>query len=252
MSRPPRPCLAASSPTADWPEREAVPHLSAQSVRSVVESRYDRLMMTVSNLSHVYWLGGASCAGKSTISHALVERFGMHLYDCDAAYETHVAQATPERFPLLHRLSRLSWNEVWSRSVEQQLREELALYHEEWPLILDDLGKLPPDRPILAEGNALLPELFDGTGILPDRTIWVVSTPEFQRETYARREWVPGILAQCDDPEQAWRNWMGRDAGFAAHVTAQAHARDRTVITVDGSAPVETVIERVIAHLGLT
>jgi hypothetical protein len=138
-------------------------------------------MTNGNDLSHVYWIGGASCAGKSTISRALVERFEMRLYDCDAAYEVHAKQATPERQPLLHRLSRLSWNEVWTRSVEQQVREEIELYHEEWPLILDDLRRLPADRPILAEGNALLPELFDGTGISPGRMIWIVPTTPSRR-----------------------------------------------------------------------
>lgn len=208
-------------------------------------------MTTGTDLSHVYWLGGASCGGKSTVSRALVERFGMRLYDCDAAYEIHIKTATPERYPLLHRLSRLSWNEVWTRPVDQQIREELALYHEEWSLILDDLRLLPADRPILAEGSALLPELFDGTGVSPNRAIWLVPTPEFQRETYARREWVAGILAECEKPEQAWRNWMDRDAGFAAHVAEQARLRNRAIITVDGSEPVEAVLPRVIHHFGL-
>ncbi len=208
-------------------------------------------MTTGNDLSHVYWLGGASCAGKSTIALALADRFGMRLYDCDVAYEIHETIVSPEEFPTLHRLSRLSWNDLWMRPVDQQIREELALYHEEWRLILDDLGNLPPDRPILAEGNALLPELFDGSGISSSRTIWVAPTPGFQSEHYIRREWVPGILAECADPDQAWRNWMDRDAGFAAHVTEQARARHRSVITVDGSEPVEQVVDRAIAHFGL-
>jgi 2-phosphoglycerate kinase len=208
-------------------------------------------MMTDDNLSHVYWIGGSSCAGKSTVTRQLADRFGMHLYDCDAAFEVHEKIVSPEQFPTLHRLSRLLWNDLWMRPVDQQVSEELALYVEEWPLILDDLRRLPADRPVIAEGNALLPELFDGTGIPASRTIWIVSAPEFQRENYARREWVPDILATCDDPEQAWHNWMDRDAGFAAHVAAQARSRGRTVITVDGSEPVSQVLERVIAHFGL-
>jgi 2-phosphoglycerate kinase len=207
--------------------------------------------MTSHDLSHVYWIGGASCAGKGTISQALVERFGRRLYDCDEAFEVHEKTVSPEQFPVLHRLSRLSWNDLWMRPVDQQVREELELYYEEWSLILDDLRQLPADRPILAEGNALLPELFDGSGISPARMIWIVPTPEFQRENYARREWVTDILAECDDPEQAWRNWMDRDAGFAAHVMEQARIRGRTIITVDGSEPVETILARVVSQFGL-
>jgi predicted SpoU family rRNA methylase len=44
---------------------------------------------------------------------------------------------------------------------------------------------------------------------------------------------------------------MDRDAGFAAHVMEQARIRGGTVITIDGSEPVESVVSRVVSHFGL-
>jgi hypothetical protein len=207
--------------------------------------------MTIDTLSHVYWIGGSPCAGKSTAAAAIAARFGMTSYNCDDAFEIHEHIVDPERSPTLHRVSRLSWNELWMRPVDQQIREEMALYREEMTLILDDLRNLPADRPILAEGTAFMPAFLDELGIPDRRTIWLVPTPAFQRAHYARRDWVEGILAQCDDPGQAWHNWMERDIDYAARVAEEARALGRKLVTVNGSQSPGEVLAVVEAHFGL-
>ena len=207
--------------------------------------------MTIDTLAHVYWIGGSPCAGKSTAAAAIAARFWMTSYNCDDVFEVHQQVADPERCPTIHRLSRLSWNELWMRPVEQQIREEIALYREEMEIIFDDLRTLPRDRPVLAEGAALMPAFLDEIAIPHERTIWLVPTPAFQRAHYARRDWVKAILAQCNDPDQAWHNWMERDIGYGAEVSAQARARGRTLVTVDGSQSPDEVLAVVEAHFGL-
>lgn len=202
-------------------------------------------------LARTYWIGGSPCAGKSSVAAALADRFGMKSYTCDDAFEVHKQIVDPGRFPTLHRVSRLSWNDLWMRPVNQQVRDEIQLYVEEFPLILDDLRQLPRDRPILAEGSALMPALLEEIGVPHDRAIWIVLAPAFQRQHYTRRDWIAGILAACEDPDQAWRNWMARDIRFAVHIAAEATALGRPVITVDGSQPLATVTARVAASLGL-
>jgi len=207
--------------------------------------------MTTGSLAHVYWIGGSPCAGKSTAAAAISARYGMTSYTCDDAFEIHEQLVDPARYPVLHRLSGLSWNALWMRPVEQQIREEIALYREEMDLILDDLAKLPDDRPILAEGTAFMPAFLESLDIPYRRAIWLVPAPEFQRTHYARREWVEGILAQCDDPDQAWHNWMEREIGYAARVTDEARTLGRKLITVDGSQSPGQVLDGMIAHFGI-
>src|SRR5437764_181403 len=110
------------------------------------------------DLDHVYWIGGSPCAGKSSIADALVESYGYELYRCDEAYFKHTTKITPEQQPMFHRLIHLSSDDLWMRPIAQQIREEIILYHEEFPLILEDLLSRPRIKPILAEGAALLPE----------------------------------------------------------------------------------------------
>ena len=208
-------------------------------------------MTPLHDFDHVRWIGGSASAGKSSVAQTLAERYGYTIFDCDAAWERHKLIVTPEDQPTFHRVKGLTWEAIWLRPVSQQLAEELEIYREEFPLLLADLAALPTDRPILAEGNALLPELLVGAGISTDHAIWIVPTLEFQLHHYGQRPWIHDILAETPDSETAWRNWMARDAGFAAKVTRQAIALGCPLITVDGSAPVEATVTAVERHFGL-
>lgn len=200
----------------------------------------------------IYWIGGSPCSGKSTIADSLAERHGMLLYRCDDAYYVHEKLISAEHQPVYHKLTRASCDEVWLRPVERQIAEELEIYREEFPFILKDLEARSSDRPILLEGAALLPELLVAHGVAPDHCIWIVPTEEFQRHYYAQREWRHGVLTDCSDPNQAWENWMTRDAGFASVVARQATALDLKLIVVDGSRSIvenEAIVE---THFGLS
>lgn len=62
--------------------------------------------------SHVYWIGGSPCAGKSTIADTLSASFGLTVYRCDDAYVPHQALITPERQPIFSRLAAATCDEV--------------------------------------------------------------------------------------------------------------------------------------------
>ena len=202
-------------------------------------------------LAHVTWIGGSPCAGKSSVADAIAAAHGMTVYRCDDAFYAHMKAVGPERQPVFHRLAHASCDEIWMRPVARQVAEELALYREEFPLILADLLALPADRPIIVEGAALLPELIAGLGIDREQTIWMVPTEAFQREHYGRREWRHDVLRDCAGPEVAWENWMRRDAGFAREVAAQADRCGFRLITVDGRRSLAEVERDVARALGL-
>ena len=89
------------------------------------------------------------------------------------------------------------------RSVAEQVAHELAIYREQFPMIVADLLALPTDKPVVVEGAALLPELVVAVMAQPNQAFYVVPTPDFQYHTYEKRPWIGGILDQCRDPKQA-------------------------------------------------
>ncbi|GHO96179.1 hypothetical protein KSF_062270 [Reticulibacter mediterranei] len=207
---------------------------------------------TANNFANVYWLGGSPCSGKSTIADVLVKKYGFALYRCDEAFYEHSKIVTAEQQPIFHRLVHLSSEDLWMRLVAQQVAEEIAFYHEEFPLILEDLLAYPRTQPVLVEGAALLPECVYPLLSHPRRAIWIVPTGEFQMHHYRQRTWAKDVVKACSDPEQAFLNWMQRDIAFAHHVAHEATQRALPLLVVDGQRSLVENITWSEQHLGLS
>src|SRR5947209_928431 len=141
-------------------------------------------------LPHVWWVGGSPCAGKSALAATLASRHGLACYHCDEALAAHVRRAAPLAYPMMHKLTTTPWHDLWMRPVEVMIREELAFYREEFPLVLADLRGFPAAAPVIAEGTALLPELVAPHLAAPHRAVWLVPSADFQREHYSQRPWI--------------------------------------------------------------
>jgi hypothetical protein len=203
-------------------------------------------------LLHVYWIGGSPCSGKSSIVERLSERHAFQSYRVDDAFGAHTARATADAQPHLYRVARINWDEIWGRPVEILLQDEIAVYREEWAMIVDDLLALPDDLPVIAEGAALLPKLVHR--VLSERrhAIWIVPTEAFQRQTYAQRgAWVDEILSHCTQPEQAFESWMARDTAYARWVQREARRLGLEARIVDGRRSIDENAAIVEAHFGL-
>jgi dephospho-CoA kinase len=197
----------------------------------------------------VLWLGGSPCTGKSTVAKRLAERFGLSLYHADDSFERHCQKAT-ERYPTLHTINRLAPDEVWLIPVERQFMREVQLYREEFDFVQGDLRTIK--QPVIAEGAALLPECVAPFMTKSTRAVYLIPTEAFQRRHYAKRDWARGVVAKTSDPEQAFENWMQRDAKFALEVKRQALSLDLPVITVDGTESLEEIETRVPEYLTLS
>lgn len=203
-------------------------------------------------LAHVFWLGGSPCAGKSTISGILAGRFGLDVYHLDETFEVRAQSLDPALHPALTRWRDSTWEQRWMQPVERLVREAVACYGEDFNLILTDLRSMPERRPLLVEGTALLPRPVSGVLAERRRAIWVVPTADFQRQHYSEREWVGGVVAQCDNPAAAFDNWMARDAEFARWVAAEVNALGLELLRVDGTRTAEENAAAVASHFELT
>jgi hypothetical protein len=184
------------------------------------------------------------------VADRLAERYGLTVYRCDDAYFSHVQVCNPIDHPTLHAITAMSWDEIWMRPVAMQVAAEFEAYREEFGMILDDLRRLPQNRPILVEGCALLPQLLAPL-TTPQRALWFVPTPPFQRHHYSQRGFIQEILSQCRDPQQAWDNWMQRDEQFGRQVAAAAAQHNYTVESLDGQRSIEELTALAAAHFGL-
>lgn len=202
-------------------------------------------------LSHVYWLVGSPCAGKSSLANSLVATYGWQLYRGDDTYEHHASIATPEQYPTFSKITRLSSDAFWMRPLAQQLSEKIQSYQEEFPLIMADLLTFSKTKPVVAEGTALLPGLVAPLLSSPHQAIGLVPTPEFQVKCYLQRMWVKELVAKATYPEHTFALWMQRNVHFAAYVAQEALAHDLLAIQVDGSRSLEEQMLMVEQHFQL-
>ncbi len=175
------------------------------------------------------WIGGSPCSGKSTIAERLAANLGLPVYHADDYFDQHAERA--QFNSVFKRISNWSPQQIFMRDTGEMLADFIALGHEEFPMILDDLKNYK--NGVIIEGCALLPELL--SPLLDDQNVvlYLLPTESFQRFHYAQRPWINNILKQTSDPSQAWENWRARDALYTEVVKKQAEQFDLPTLTVD-------------------
>lgn len=208
-------------------------------------------------LSHIYWIGGSPCSGKTSIARMLTEEQGFHYYKSDDLYDDHLLRSRLDLQPKMSKLKGLSWGQYWAAQfctipVEQQIRDSIDIYEEQFPMMIEDLLALPDSTPILVEGALVLPNQVASLLERPNQAIWLFPTPEFQISHYAQRPWISEVLAQTEDPQKAFQNWMAKEIGFAKKTEEDTRLQGFQFIKVDGSASLEKTFSYVKDHFKLT
>ncbi|MBV8830700.1 MAG: hypothetical protein JO108_15850 [Acidobacteriaceae bacterium] len=167
-------------------------------------------------LSRVYWLGGGSCAGKSTVARRLADRYGLYLYPTDDRMDEHARRSKPEDSPLLHEFVAMNMDDRWvNRSPAIMLETFHWFRGEGFQMIIDDLLLISEDVRVIVEGFRLLPHLVKPMLSAPSHAVWLLPSPEFRESTVERRggrTW--NFLAKTSDPERALQNLLQRDSMF--------------------------------------
>jgi SAM-dependent methyltransferase len=109
---------------------------------------------------HVYWIGGGSGAGKSTIARRLADRHGLRLYSTDDVMADHGRRINPSDAPLLRAFAAMDMDERWLNRSPQVMLETFHWFRGEgFGLIAEDLRELSRESSVIAEGFRLLPDL---------------------------------------------------------------------------------------------
>jgi hypothetical protein len=203
-------------------------------------------------LTHVLWIGGATDSGKTSVARALAATYGLQAYFYDEydreAPPGHWSRADPRRQPHMAATPTRDRDWMWVRTTpEALLARWLETTPERFGLALEDLAALPVAPPVVAEGYGFVPDLVAPLIAAPRQAIWLVSTEAFKRQSYARRD--KGRFADTSDPQRARRNHFARDLLIAAHIRERAAALGLTVLTIDGSRPLDEIVSLVAAHL---
>src|SRR5688572_1155543 len=203
-------------------------------------------------LRHVYWIGGGSGSGKTTVARRLAAAYGLRLYSSDDVMADHGTRTTPEESPALAAFIDMDMDERW---VKRRPRTMLDSFHwfrgEGFRLIVEDLHALRTEPPVIAEGFRLLPDLVMPLLDVPDHAVWLLPTPEFRRRAFESRDSLWTIAGKTTDPERALTNLLERDRMFTDRLYRDTKRLGLRAIDVDMSMTEAELSEQVARAFGL-
>ncbi|MWA04120.1 hypothetical protein F8568_027810 [Actinomadura sp. LD22] len=204
------------------------------------------------DLPHVYWIGGGSGAGKSTIARRIAERHGFRVYATDDAMPEHARRTAPGDSPFLSGFKAMDMDERWVNRTPETMLETFHWFRgEAFEAIVEDLSRLPREPCVIAEGFRLLPRLVKPLLAAPGRAVWLLPTPAFRRAALDRRGSTWDIAGRTGDPERALRNLLDRDRMFTDRVRDETRSLGLRGIEVDLAMTEDELADRVTAALGL-
>ena len=104
---------------------------------------------------------------------------------------------------------------------------------------------------MILEGAGCLPHLIKSLN-MDLSYLCLTPTADFQKEQYAKREWVPYVLQNSSHPQLAFDNWMKRDILFAKRCRKEAERLSYPQLLTDGSRRIEEMTEQAAHILGLS
>jgi adenylate kinase family enzyme len=206
-------------------------------------------------LSHVMWIAGSPCSGKSTISHTITRTYVFLDYHVDALAENHFARRVAMKDAEAEAFLRMTMEQRWiQRSVETLVQETIESWSREFQLVIEDLLALPKERIIVAEGN-FFPACVAPYLSHPHQAIWLIPTDSFCEQA-RRRKWAElvkrqkrhGLYQESLDSEQRLRNVIDRDCQLARYVRRQGEELHLPLYEVDGSRSLDEMTELVEKH----
>ena len=205
------------------------------------------------SLKNVYWIGGGSGAGKSTVAQRIAAQYGLRVYSTDDVMAEHARRSSPEECPLLHEFMAMNMDERWvERSPETMLETFHWFQGEAFNLIVEDLLNLPSYRAIVVEGFRLLPHLVKPFLSEQSHAVWLLPTPEFRQTVVESRGGAAwGFLSKTSDPEKALRNLLGRDRMFTEILREDTARLGLRAIEVDTRTTEDELVRRVTEVLRL-
>ncbi len=200
---------------------------------------------------NIYYIGGSPCAGKSSVAEILSQKYNLYYFKADDFLDRYMQAGARKGYPVCEKAAGMNAEQIWMREPLLQCKEEFDIYREIFEFVTEDLKWIDRKDGIITEAAAYLPELMKRSGIPGSRYMAITPTKEFQITHYRKRDFVPLVLAGCNDKETAFRNWMDRDVLFAREVQRQCHRENYVSVINDGTMEVNELADLAAAHFGL-
>ena len=204
-------------------------------------------------LEHIYWIGGGSAAGKSTIARRIAAEHGLRVYSTDDVMADQARRSSAEECPLLHQFMAMDLDERWVNRTPQVMFETFHWFRGEgFKSIVEYLLDMPREQDVIVEGFRLLPRLVKPLLSKPNHAVWLLPSPNF-REAVVESRGGPSwsFLARTSDPHKALQNLLHRDRMFTDALREETTRLGLPVIDVETTTTEDDLTRRVKDAFGL-
>lgn len=195
-------------------------------------------------LSHVLWIGGGPCVGKTTLARLLAGKYDLKIYNLD----WHLVREHRSRMGAIPGAISDGWDDLsmddrWLLPTPQVMAErEIASWTARFQLVVEDLLALPGGRAIVAEGPSAFPWSVAKMIASSHQAIFLLPTREFTAAVLSRRNRDGAGAAHTSEPEQARQNIHERNELMAARIRASCDELGLRYERIDGSRDIDDAL----------
>ncbi|QQE10514.1 hypothetical protein JD969_13500 [Planctomycetota bacterium] len=203
-------------------------------------------------LSNVFWIGGGSGSGKSTVAKMIAAESNLHLYETDAVMKEHARRSNEKDCPLLHAFMGMSMDERWVTRTPQEMLETFHWFNGEgFKYIIDDLLAFPAEQKTIVEGFRLLPKYVVPYLAKPSQAIWLIPTPKFRESAFKNRGSLWDIANKTSNPRKALSNYLERDRLFTERIRRETLEEGLHTLDLDETVTEADLFQKVKAMYAL-
>lgn len=182
----------------------------------------------------------------------LARRYGVSVYDGDAAGRSYLSRCTPTAQPRLLALAAMSVHQRWlDRSPKEIFEAMPSLHGETFGFVVDDVLASDPASSLLVDDFRTLPRAVVPLLSWPRQALFLVPTPEFRRAALSARYADPA-RARADwgelDPTTVLEARLARDALWDFEIVHQVRELDLPLLVVGGDRSVDDLVARFRFH----
>ena len=107
------------------------------------------------HLSHVYWVFGTACAGKSSTTKYLSEKYDMVLYDSDNKYHDYKKLSNKESQPAMN-FEFANWEEYFNRPPKVYAQWLVDSLLEQLDIMIGDLLTFTKEKKIIVDTHCFI------------------------------------------------------------------------------------------------
>ncbi|SET34629.1 hypothetical protein SAMN05660297_02126 [Natronincola peptidivorans] len=208
----------------------------------------------LSNRKNIYWILGGGCAGKSTISKRISEKYGLLLYDMDEyIYGKYISRYSEELYP-----ANTAWFTAdnpmdWALSFptwEENNDFYIAATAEHLHLFSEDIKKTDQHQSILVDGGITNPAILAKV-LSPQQICCIKIDNQLSNKIWEEspeRQPMKEMILQLPCPQDKWKKFLSINESMNQQIEAECRESNIKIFFRDDKTTVEEMAQKVSNH----